>query len=675
MNFNFTTMIKKYTSAVFILLVIVCISFKSIAQTTPDPGLPGTFAVSYASYDLGDLAFTDASFPNPMEVRGSVHYPTLLSSGPFPVLVFLHGRHSTCYQTSNPSNTALNWPCVAGDQSITSFQGYDYLGQQMASHGYIVISISANAINADDNSLSDRGMPARAALTQHHLDLWNTWNTTGGAPFGTTFVGRLDLQNVGTMGHSRGGEGVVAHALLNRSLGSPYGVKAVLPLAPVDFAREILNDMPILNIAPYCDGDVADLQGVHFYDDIRYNDLTDESPKHSLLVMGANHNFYNTVWTPGTYIAGTSDDWDDSFGSSDIHCGTAGSANKRLTPAEQQAMMVTYASAFFRVYIGNETIFAPILNADDIVPPVSSTLDTGDVFMSYHAPISQRLDINRHLTEASEITNTLGGATSSLGLLKYDICSDDAAEINCSVSTINDKEPHSGTGSILGMPQLGMRWNGPTDFYQNIIPAANQNFTLFQNLQFRAGVDFSEATSAQDQYFTIQLIDAIGAISNVLVKDHTQAMYYPPGAQFLELPKVCFNSIKIPLTNFTGIDLTQVQKIVFLYNQRLAGSIFITDLMLSGLTPIVTSVSHNYPASVVAIYPNPTDNSVNIKLGTEFKEITALNLYDVQGKLIHHLENISQEIINIDLSTFEKGIYILNVVSTKDAKNYKIVKQ
>jgi hypothetical protein len=245
-------MINKNLRAFLIIFAIVTRLFSGFAQTTPDPGLPGTFAVSYSSYDLGDLAFTDPSFPNPMEVRGSVHYPTLLSSGPFPVLVFLHGRHTTCYQTSNPSNDALAWPCAAGYQSVTSFQGYDYLAQQMASHGYIVISISANAINADDNSLADRGMPARAALTQHHLNLWNTWNTVGGTPFGTTFVGKLDLQNIGTMGHSRGGEGVVAHALLNRSLGNPYGIKAVLPLAPVDFSREILNGMPLMNIAPYC---------------------------------------------------------------------------------------------------------------------------------------------------------------------------------------------------------------------------------------------------------------------------------------------------------------------------------------------------------------------------------------------------------------------------------------
>ena len=214
-------MSKKNTNLLGLLFIIFFLgsnSFNAKAQATPDPGLAGAYSVLSMEYDLGDLAFSDPSFPNPMEVRGSVHYPSTLSAGPFPVLMFMHGRHETTYETANPSNTNSNWPPAPGYQSITSFQGYDYLATQMASHGYIVISISTYAINADDNSVADYGMSARGALMQHHLDLWNTWNTVGGAPFGTTFVGKLDMTNIGTMGHSRGGEGVVQEALLNTSL-------------------------------------------------------------------------------------------------------------------------------------------------------------------------------------------------------------------------------------------------------------------------------------------------------------------------------------------------------------------------------------------------------------------------------------------------------------------------
>ena len=62
--------------------------------------------------------------------------------------------------------------------------------------------------------------------------------------------------------------------------------------------------MPLAVLLPYCDGDVADLQGVHFYDDARYNVPGDSAFKHTILVMGANHNFYNTIWTPTEFPVG-----------------------------------------------------------------------------------------------------------------------------------------------------------------------------------------------------------------------------------------------------------------------------------------------------------------------------------------------------------------------------------
>ncbi len=665
----------KLKITISIVILFVLFSKTTISQTVVDPGLPGTYSVSVANYNLGDAAFTHSTFPNPMEVRGSVHYPTTLSAGPFPVLMFLHGRHSTCYQTSNPSNTALSWPCASGYQSITSFEGYDYLAQQMASHGYIVISISANAINAADNSLSNRGMPARAALMQHHLNLWNTWNTTGGAPFGTLFVGKLNLNNVGTMGHSRGGEGVVAHALLNRSLGSPYGIKAVLPLAPVDFLREVLNGIPLMNIAPYCDGDVSDLQGVHFYDDTRYSLLTDQAPKHTVLVMGANHNFFNTVWTPGSYIAGTSDDWDDSYGTTDIHCGTSGSASKRLTPARQKAVMNAYASAFFRYYIGNELAFAPILELDNRKPPVSSTVDSSDIFVSYHPPASKRLDINRHLNEASETINNFSGTVTAVSLLKYDICGDDLTEVNCGVSSSHDQEPHSGTSSALGMSQLGIRWNAPGDYYENTIPVAYQNFTNYLNLQFRTAIDFSETTAGTKINFTVQLIDGLGATSSKEISDYTKSMSYPPGTEFLTLPKVCFNSIKIPLSDFTGVNLYQIQKVKFLFNKTTLGSIYVTDVMLSGLQPLATSIANNQALSSTIIYPNPATNSINVSLGENSKNVTSIKLYDLQGKLMIENNKITKDVETINLSDLSNGVYILCIKTNNEEKNYKIVKQ
>ena len=63
------------------------------------------------------------------------------------------------------------------------------------------------------------------------------------------------------------------------------------------------------------------LQGVHFYDDALYNIPGDLARKHKILVMGANHNFFNTIWTPSMFPAGARDDWLAyiPLGSSDPH--------------------------------------------------------------------------------------------------------------------------------------------------------------------------------------------------------------------------------------------------------------------------------------------------------------------------------------------------------------------
>ena len=91
----------------------------------PDPAVPGLLAVTRAEYDFGDMAFTPTDFPGPVEVRASVHHPTDLSSGPFPLVLFLHGRHDPCFAGS--MIVRGQWPCPPGFAPIPSFQGYNYI--------------------------------------------------------------------------------------------------------------------------------------------------------------------------------------------------------------------------------------------------------------------------------------------------------------------------------------------------------------------------------------------------------------------------------------------------------------------------------------------------------------------------------------------------------------------
>lgn len=566
---------------ILLLFIFLFASQKSIAQTTPDPGLPGTYAVTKDTFDLGNLAYKPDSFPNFVELRGSVHYPTTLTGGPFPLIVLLHGRHTTTYRTVPPHITSLSWPPATGYQSVISFDGYDYFARTMASHGYIVVSISCNAINAADASMADRGMNARGQLVQKHLDMWNGYNTVGGVPFGTKFVGKLDMTRIGTMGHSRGGEGVIYNALLNKSLGSPYGIKAVITLAPVDFHRRVMNGIPLLNIAPYCDGDVTSLSGVHFYDDARYNDTTDEAPKHSVLMMGANHNFYNTVWTPGSYIAGTSDDWSATM---DPFCGASATGNGRLDTSEQKAAFNAYGSAFFRMYVGGDTTFAPILEVDDIHPPVSSKLDTTQVYVSWHPGKSKRKDINRTDTVTTATVNNLSGTVTSASMVSASICGGGLTMPSCSISTSTSKEPHRGTTTQNGMANAALRWKTKTAMYTNEIPATYQNTTKHKSITFRASVNYAQTLPVgRDLDFTVQLEDSAGKTSNLKVSQFSGALFYQPGTSASVLPKILFNTVKIPLVKFKGINQTKLRYIRFLFDVSDSGSVLISDLAFSGI--------------------------------------------------------------------------------------------
>ncbi len=573
---------KTYIRALCLTLLFFVSAAASLTfAQVPDPGTPGPLAVTREEYDFGDTAFSPTNFPGPVELRASIHYPTGLSGGPFPVIVFMHGRHATCFKGGS---ALLQWPCTTnGSQPIPSYKGYDYVSEVLASNGYVVISVSANGVNAVDNSVFDLGALARAELIQKHLDILKTFNTTGGAPFGAKFVGKFDLTRVGTMGHSRGGEGVVRHYVLNNDLGAPYGVKAVFPLAPVDFNRFVVNNAALSVLLPYCDGDVIDLQGVHFYDDARYNVSGDQSPKHYVLVMGANHNFYNTVWSPSNPLPGSVDDWFAFVpgGHSDTQCGN-GKNSKKLTEAQQRGTGLAYLTAFFRVYVGGENQFIPLLTGD--APPPASAL-TDDLFVSYHAPDNPalRLDVNRLINDANLTTNNLGAAVTQTGLTPYELCGGEAPQpAACLPGLPGFQQPHntpSARSNARGLSQLRTGWNNFTGNYRNNLPPGVGNVSGFQAVQFRVSVNFADARNLEDlaQDFRVQLTDASGASTSVRVSDVSRALFFPPG-KVLPVPKVVLNTVRIPLSAFGGVNLHNVRSVQFTFDERLQGGVLITDV-------------------------------------------------------------------------------------------------
>lgn len=166
------------------------------------------------------------------DVNALVRYP-LDGDGPFPVVLYLHGRHVTCsYLGTEFLSTGecdLELPGVLGQplnvvKSVDSYKGYDYMARNLAAHGYVVVSINANDVN-DKDLAGDAGVQARSELILHHLDILREINRTGfysklDEPYLLASLrGKINMGKVGLMGHSRGGQGVTHSLSVNQARG------------------------------------------------------------------------------------------------------------------------------------------------------------------------------------------------------------------------------------------------------------------------------------------------------------------------------------------------------------------------------------------------------------------------------------------------------------------------
>ncbi len=131
-------------------------------------------------------------------------------------------------------------------------------------------------------------------------------------------------------------------------------------LAPTDFASHSAPFVPTVTVLPYCDGDVSDLQGQRFTDSGRDVATEDTSLKSSVMVMGANHNFFNSEWTPRISAAPSFDDW---FGEKSEPCGRR--HPDRLKAGEQRAVGAAYIAGAVAVFTGQER-YLPLFDGSPV---------------------------------------------------------------------------------------------------------------------------------------------------------------------------------------------------------------------------------------------------------------------------------------------------------------------
>ncbi|MCF1592785.1 hypothetical protein [Streptomyces muensis] len=330
-----------------------------------DPGKPGAYRTVTGEYGLDPVRLP--GFPQPVEMKAVVVAPKG-AQGRRPLALFLHGRHSTCYTPQG--ETGGEWPCPAGTKPIPSHRGYLRDQRLLASQGYVTVSISANGINGQDWNAEDGGAQARSSLVRQHLARWAGWSAhPGTAPAAVRKAPRADLSRVLLVGHSRGGEGVNRAAM--DSLYPPpapqdgyrgpvrWRVRGTVLIGPTIFGQNPVPDVPSMTILPGCDGDVSDLQGEVYVDGTRQ--VSRGAALHSAVYMvGANHNYFNSEWTPGQAVAPADDDFWHDEEEPDPVCSPG--TRTRLTADQQHRAGATYIAAAARLFVAGDDRVRPLLD-------------------------------------------------------------------------------------------------------------------------------------------------------------------------------------------------------------------------------------------------------------------------------------------------------------------------
>ncbi|WGL51428.1 Ig-like domain-containing protein [Nocardioides sp. BP30] len=627
-----------------------------------DPLTIGTDAYSVSDYDFGaqSLPLTDIGGIRG-ELQGRIYLPS--TPGPHPVVIFMHGRHSACYNSVSLKGVS-QWPCtVASDgspnYSILSYAGYDGAGDALAADGYTVVSISVNAINANDNQLSpddgaaSRGQAVLDTLTMlkkanagesftYHDAATNTDNTldqalVNGASVASggknasqgaiaqtltakDLVGTMDFSDIGVMGHSRGGEGAVTAATLNEGLAHPWNIKSVFALAPIDFTRDTLPDVDTATLLPYCDGDVSDQQGQHFYADSRHN-FDDNVLRSDVWVMGTDHDFYNTSWTPN--YPGASDDWSSS---QDAVCGSQSPTTTRLSPSQQFEAGSAYVAGWFQLTLGGQSQFQGMFDGSGTEP--ASVASFADVRTVAQQPASMRDDIT-DFAATSPLVGTSGTATAVVCASRYGrtvpeplpSCTTAANDTLSAAPLTSQQQPYwtpaSFAPNVPLNPMTDLSWTDGTGALTVTVPAAKRNVSSYQEMTLTMSPDQSVPTGTD---MTLAVSDAAGHTWSKPVSSlNIWAVKRMPGSDTTtgnkpgNLHKLVLQQVHVPTADLAaaGLNLSNIAQVKLTAAQGLdatpAGGVYLSDL---------TFDSKGVGTPVVESWPTVNVNSTNIEEGS-----------------------------------------------------------
>jgi len=554
-------------------------------EPTPEPeptadtsGLPPA-----AHYDLGEATIVQEHFPEdsrfrnmPVQLNGVIAAPP--EGEQHPVVVILHGTHPGCPVDEHGVD---RWPCDP-EVEQSNYAGFEYLTRELAARGYVALSLNINAENTFGFGEPTPG-ERLAQILDLHLSALREAAAGGPNEFGVELAGRADLTRLVLLGHSRGGE--MANYLTRAGgLDTPEGaaergygpVAGLLLVAPaVTFVGTTGTNVPLAVILPGCDGDVVGLDGQAFFEDVRLGPA-DHSWATTVYLEGANHNHFNTI------LGG------------DLMGQPQRPSCETLLPAEdQRQFLVDYAADFLTILFNDDpaAAFDARVRLDlDPNRPAPAELLGQTARVAVLAAAAERLPLFVPRDENSLVTNELGGAVTAEGATLlycrpgYFIPSDEPGSEPC--KRVNFTTP--------GNPGMAVvSWSEPASL-RLALPEGQRDLSRYAALGLRTVLDpLSELNAAdQPQRFSVRLTDGDGNVATAVAGPDEPALQFPAGEAQEDLffeggffsGIVHLTTLRLPLTAFDGVNLSDVTEVALVFDQAPSGTLFLADVDLSGAT-------------------------------------------------------------------------------------------
>jgi len=526
-------------------------------------------------YNLGETTITQARFPEdsrfrnmPVRLNGLIAAPE--TGGPHPVVVIFHGNHPGC---PTDEMGVDRWPCTS-EVEQPNYQGFEYLVRELAARGYVALSININAENTFGFGEPVPGERLQQIMDRH-LQALAAAAAGGPNEFGVELTGRADVNRLALFGHSRGGEAALVSAnspeMLTASQG--YGpVAGVLLIAAATVTADPWSGsaVPLATILAACDGDVTRQDGQFFYEGARLSPQQSQWAT-SVWLERANHNHFNQILGH------------DPFG-------TPGrpDCDSILEGETQRRWLADYAVDFLTTLFAQDPTAVRQAEARmgmDVHAPAPDALHALPARVAGLAPASDRRTIFRPATAEEFTSNLLGGSVTADGVVTH-FC----PKGFYNPAMLPGSEPCRRTYvTIPGQPSHAVvSWDKPGASLRFAVPKGAGDLSGYAALSLRAAVDPVSAlnTDVKPQAFTVRLTDGRGNQARVPTRPDEPALTFPPGLvePLAEGESIFFTgivpltTIRLALSDFAGVDLTDIREVALEFDQRPSGTLFMGDL-------------------------------------------------------------------------------------------------